>query len=240
METPVSRYFDQIAGDYRRRYDLSARPYHRYLHHQRLKIAMAGLHFEGKRILDVGAGTGSLYDAICKQVSEPEYFACDVSGEMLRQSNIPESRRAVGALGEVTLPHASFDLAFMLGVSTYLDAVQLNETLRAITANLAPGGVFVISFTNPRSLDWHLRSLIRRFWRGRGVIGQSFETHGYLPEAVPLPLRLVRAEWYNFSLTPLNTLLPAASARIAEWGDRRLPEALRRPVCADIVARYTL
>lgn len=201
---------------------------------------MAGLSFTGKRILDIGAGTGALYDAICEVAADPDYFACDLSGEMLRQSAIPECRRAVGTVADVALPHESFDLIFMLGVSTYLAPKQLSDSLELIASRLSQGGLFVISFSNPRSLDWYVRSFIRRIWRGGGVIGQGFQTHGYLPSDVPEPLRLITAEWYNFSLTPLNTLLPGTSAWIAARADRHLPAAMKVVTCADIVARYSL
>jgi SAM-dependent methyltransferase len=156
MKTPVSQYFDSIADDYDHRYDASARPYHSYLHQQRLQIAAGDIDFAGRRILDIGAGTGSLYDFIVQRVPDPDYFACDVSGEMLAQSRIPPQRRAVGGITEISPPHAAFDLIFMLGVSTYLSPEAWQAVLTRVTTLLAPDGRFIVSFTNPRSLDWHV------------------------------------------------------------------------------------
>jgi SAM-dependent methyltransferase len=238
MKTPVSQYFDSIADDYDHRYDASARPYHSYLHQQRLQIAAGDIDFAGRRILDIGAGTGSLYDFIVQRVPDPDYFACDVSGEMLAQSRIPPQRRAVGGITEISPPHAAFDLIFMLGVSTYLSPEAWQAVLTRVTTLLAPDGRFIVSFTNPRSLDWHVRSMIRRVWRGKGVLGQSFETFAYLPKVATPSLQLHHAEWYNASLTPINTVLPRLSFRVAKWADKHLPEGLRPLCCADIVAIY--
>ncbi len=238
MRTPVSQYFDSIADDYERRYDASTRPYHSYLHQQRLAIAVRGIDFAGQRILDIGAGTGPVYNVITQTIAEPDYFACDISADMLAQSKIPLEKRAVGDISEIATPHEAFDLIFMLGVSTYLSPAALESLLARVAALLAPGGRFIVSFTNPGCLDWRVRSLIRRLWRGKGVLGQQFETFAYLPEVATPPLRMQHVEFYNASVTPFNTLLPTLSIWIARWADRHLPNTLRRACCADIVAVY--
>jgi len=239
MKTPVSQYFDSIAGDYDHRYDSSERPYHSYLHQQRLRIAVRDIDFADQRILDIGAGTGPVYDLVTQQVADPDYFACDISAEMLAQSKIPPQQRAVGDITEITPPPAAFDLIFMLGVSTYLPPEAWQSVLSRVTTLLAPDGRFIVSFTNPRCLDWHVRAMIRSVWRGKGVLGQSFQTFAYLPDVATPPLRLHHAEWYNASLTPMNTLLPNLSLWVASWADKYLPKGLRPLCCADIVAVYT-
>ena len=158
---------------------------------------------------------------------------------MLAQSRIPEQQRAVGGITEIIPPHAAFDLIFMLGVSTYLPPEVWQSVLTRVATLLAPEGRFIVSFTNPRCLDWHVRTMIRRVWRGKGVLGQSFQTFAYLPDVATPPLRLHHAEWYNASVTPINTLLPNLSLRVARWADKHLPEGLRSLCCADIVAIYT-
>ena len=238
MKTPVSQYFDSIADDYDHRYDASARPYHSYLHQQRLRIATRDIDFAGQRILDIGAGTGSLYDVITRNLADPDYFACDISAEMLEQSRIPPQQRTVGEITEINPPHAAFDLIFMLGVSTYLSPEVWQSVLARVASLLAPDGRFIVSFTNPRSLDWHVRTLIRRVWRGKGVLGQSFQTYAYLPGVATPPLQLDHADWYNASLTPINTLLPTLSFWLARWSDKHLSKGFRSIFCADIVAVY--
>lgn len=238
MKTPVSQYFDSIADDYDHRYDERARPYHSYLHQQRLRIATRDIDFAGQRILDIGAGTGSLYDVITRTVADPDYFACDISAEMLEQSRIPPQQRSVGGITEVTPPHAEFDLIFMLGVSTYLSPEAWKSVLARVDVLLAPDGRFIVSYTNPRSLDWYVRTLIRRVWRGKGVLGQAFQTFAYLPNVATPPLQLDHADWYNASLTPINTLSPTFSFWLARSADNHLPAWLKSLCCADIVAVY--
>lgn len=239
MRTPVSQYFDSIADDYDHRYDLNERPYHSYLHRQRLHLAANGIDFSGMRVLDIGAGTGPVYNFITQKIADPDYFACDISAEMLANSKIPLHQRAVGDLSAITTPHEAFDLIFMLGVSTYLSPEAWDAALTRVKSLLAPDGRFIVSFTNPQSIDWHVRNAIRRVWRGKGVLGQSFQTFAYLPDSATPRLRLLQAEWYNASLTPFNTLLPTLSLWMARLADKHLPNRIRPLCCADIVAVYT-
>ena len=62
----VSTYFDRISSGYSSRYsDRSA--FHSYFFRQRLKAATDRFVFDGKRVLDIGAGTGALYDELIRR-----------------------------------------------------------------------------------------------------------------------------------------------------------------------------
>lgn len=228
----VAAYFDEIARDYESRYGTN-RPYHRYLHTERLRLTTEGLHIEGKRVLDIGAGTGPVYEALRGRGCH--YFALDISAEMLAASNIPEAQRFCGSLQDAPLPYPVFDVVFMLGVTTYLPPDELADTLQRVQRLLAPGGVFIVTFTNPRSLDWQIRRFIRLFWRGKGVIGQGFATFAYRPELPDGLFDTCHVHYYNAGITPFNTLLPGLSTNVARLADRLLPTFLKKHACADAV-----
>ena len=238
---PVGSYFDDIASDYAIRYK-KERPYHYYLFHERLIIATRGIDLNSGCILDVGAGTGGLYDFIRENGGNDNYFAIDVSSQMMAQSRIPDARRRVGKLGEVDLPASEFDCIFILGVSSYLPPAELEMVLRKATELLSPAGKLIVSYSNLRGLDWKIRRLIRYFWRGRGVAGQSFETFAYAPSQLALPqgLRQTSSVWYNSTITPFNTLMPRTSVWFGRMMDRYLPLFMKKVIGADIVVQYVL
>ena len=235
----VGSYFDTIAADYAKRYDTS-RPYHHYLFHERLKIATQTIGFQGNSIFDIGAGTGGLYDLIAAKTNHFDYFATDISPEMLAQSNIPPSNYSVGTWAEVSIPKQTFDYIFILGVSTYLTPDELDKTLQIAAKMLAQNGQLIVSYTNPRSLDWSVRKRIRTIWRGRGVIGQNFETYAHDPHKIRLAntLQTARTVWYNATLTPFNTLFPRPSIWLAKRIDKWPTNRWKPILCGDIVCTY--
>ena len=83
----VSTFFDRISDDYRERYG-PQNPFHSYFFRERLQAATEGIQFENKIVLDVGAGTGPLWDYLAKYPGV-DYYACDISPMMLAQSSNP-------------------------------------------------------------------------------------------------------------------------------------------------------
>jgi len=55
----VSSCFDRISSGYSDRYG-DQNPFHSYFFRQRLKAATDRFAFDGKSVLDIGAGTGAL------------------------------------------------------------------------------------------------------------------------------------------------------------------------------------
>ncbi len=78
----VQSYFDRLAPGYRARYE-GGQAFLQYLYEDRLEKALEGWNPLGKTVLDIGAGTGILYDRLPQG---QDYYACDISGAMLEQS----------------------------------------------------------------------------------------------------------------------------------------------------------
>ena len=237
----VAAYFDQISSGYSDRYG-DQNPFHSYFFRQRLKAATEAFEFDGKSVLDIGAGTGALYDELIRRCPDVDYFACDISAEMLAQSAIPEGRRFVGQASQIALPRDRFDFIYSLGVTTYQDPAELAESWRFISHRLAPDGTAVLSFTNRAALDHVMRMamrLLKPFVR-KGVFGQSFATYAYaLPDveamARAVGLRITRAVFLNQTVSPFNTLLPRPSVALARMIERRAPSAALPLLSADFV-----
>ncbi len=237
----VALYFDEISADYRSRY-AAQNPFHNFFFRQRLKAAIDGFAFDGKSVLDVGAGTGALYDELIHYFPDVDYFGCDISSQMLAQSDIPADRAFVGRAQEVALPRERFDFIFSLGVTTYQDPADLAETWRFIGDRLAPGGTAIISFTKRGSVDHLLRSMMKlaKPVVKRGVFGQSFATHAYRENEIgdmakAAGLRVRRLIYLNQTFSPFNTLLPKPSVAVAKWIEGSLPAAVMPVLSADFL-----
>lgn len=237
----VSTYFDQISRGYSDRYG-EQNPFHSYFFRQRLKAATDGLLFDRKRVLDIGAGTGALYDELISRCSTVDYFACDISPQMLAQSAIPPDRAFVGRVSQISFPRDSFDFIYSLGVTTYQDPAELAANWRFIADHLAPGGTAIVSFTNRAALDHAMRTAFRiakPIFR-KGVFGQSFATFAYRPAKVAemaraVGLEIARVAFLNQTVSPFNTLLPKPSVALARTIERRAPTAMLPLLSADFV-----
>lgn len=237
----VSNYFDSIASTYRSRYG-NENPYHAWFFRQRIEAATQNLDLQNKVLLDIGAGTGALYDALVQKNISCEYYACDISPNMLSQSRIPAERQFVGEPGSIDFPVKTFDYIFMLGVTTYQTPEEFSQTLDFIRQRLAADGMAIVSFTNRASLDYLLRRVLSVFrpLARKSVLGQSFQTYSYRPKAMQTllsarGLHLSALVFLNQTFSPLNTLFPRLSVSLARWLSRNSSPTLLSCFSADFL-----
>ena len=150
-QNKVKAFFDDIAPEYHQKFS-PKNPFLSYYFSERLKLACVNHNFQNKTVLDIGAGTGSLYEYLSQYHSNFDYWASDISTSMLEQSDIPNERQLVGNISDLSkdLPH--FDFIFLLGVSSYMDENSFFEHLNFIQSKLKPNGKAIISFTNQQSM----------------------------------------------------------------------------------------
>jgi SAM-dependent methyltransferase len=225
----IRKYFDALAPGYRSRFD---HPFLHYFFQQRLEAALNALPAPPASLLDIGAGTGSLYDAIRDRQWTTEYYGTDLSAAMLSESRIPANRQFVGTLPDLPLPLARFSAVFLLGVSTYLTQTELQWHLDWIGSHLEPEGYCCITFTHRKSLDFRIRRIFRRLipakLLSRRVLGQAFSVQAYVPAditALAPSLRLVQIQWLNQTLPPFNRWLPRLAVWLAPQLHRFLPSS---------------
>ncbi|HLJ01461.1 MAG TPA: class I SAM-dependent methyltransferase [Bradyrhizobium sp.] len=222
----VATYFDKISASYTTRYG-KQNPFHNYFFRQRLKAATEGFTIDGKSVLDIGAGTGALYDELMLNFSNVNYFACDISSQMLAQSAIPQERMFVGRAKEINFPIKRFDFIFSLGVTTYQSSMELADDWRFIADRLTPNGMSAISFTNRASIDHTLRIAMKpvKPFIGNGVFGQHFPIFAYSSREVQemartVGLRVFRTTFLNQTFLPFNKFLPHFSVGLAKIIER--------------------
>ena len=156
----AARFFDRTSTNYRAKYT-HASPFHHYYFNERLDKATRELELGGKKVLDIGSGTGNLYDHLLPCFPGMRFFATDVSAGMLSQSLVPEADRYVGFAYDHGFAQRTFDAIFMLGVTTYMDAAELERNLAFIAKSLSPGGQAIITFTHSGGLDTWMRWLLK-------------------------------------------------------------------------------
>ncbi|MCB9282506.1 MAG: class I SAM-dependent methyltransferase [Lewinellaceae bacterium] len=247
----VQSFFDRLAPNYRQRYE-GKQPFLKYLHEERLEKAVDGLDLSGKTVLDIGAGTGILYDHLLRaRVHTREgfaYYSCDISEAMLAESRIPPDRRWVGTPRECSFPVPSFDAIFLLGVTTYLTKAELEDMLDFIATHRSPGGMAVLSFSNRESWDFQFRRFVapllpKRLLR-KTVLGQAFPFRGYsvreVWEMLPDGVGIEKVVWMNATAFPFSRIFPGASVRLSKWVlGLRLPDWILRKICGDFLLKIS-
>lgn len=219
----VRDFFDVVSEEYREKYE-KRQIFHNYFFNQRLEQATEGLDFRDKIILDIGAGTGNLYDYIFAKDDSINFYACDISAKMLEQSNIPPENRFVGKCYEIDFPEKKFDYIFMLGVTTYLNSEEMEKTAEFIYRNLADDGLAIITFTNRQGFDTITRTLskniIKLFKLKNKVISQSFRIYTYALNQVKSlyqgKLRTSEVRFINQTIFPFCYVLPKLSVTLAQ------------------------
>lgn len=231
----VLQFFDQLASNYATRY-AEEQPYLQYWFETRLHNAIAGQNFSGKNILDIGAGSGALYQTLSNRFSAFEYTATDLSAAMLAHSNIPSEKHRIGDIQDWTDVENYFDHIFMLGLVTYLEPADFINHLAWAGQYLHPGGTLCISFTNKSSWDFRLRQLLRPLARvlpGRGVVQQGFSIQAHAIEEVQslvqkMGFRIQQTTFLAPSVPFLQYLSPNLAATCARYLNQYLGDSLLR------------
>ncbi|MBK7296750.1 MAG: hypothetical protein IPI91_08955 [Flavobacteriales bacterium] len=93
--TLASKFFDSVSDRYKEKYGKKS-AFHHYFFNQRLQKTLQGLDLSDKDVLDIGSGTGDLYDEVISRWPTTRFFATDISGGMLAQSRVPNDHKFVG------------------------------------------------------------------------------------------------------------------------------------------------
>ncbi|MCO5274111.1 MAG: class I SAM-dependent methyltransferase [Flavobacteriales bacterium] len=241
-------FFDRISAGYGSRYQGQDR-FHRYYFQERMNKAVDGLDLADCNVLDIGSGTGDLYDQLITRFPSMQFLATDVSAGMLAHSNVPQAQQYIGPVYEHNLGPVRFHAIFMLGVTTYMGRDELEKNLDFIARHLHPDGRFIATFTNRSSLDSWMRSLAQHFVKpdpaGRNVLSSGLQIHKYTYPAIRAMLepkfRIMRWDALNHTIFPFNRLLPGLSIRAArQLGRTQGVPGWLRFLSSDLMVHATL
>ena len=152
----AARFFDSVSGTYKDKYK-ERDPFHHYFFNERLEKAVRDLDLHDADVLDIGSGTGDLYDHLVRRFPAMRFHATDVSAGMLAQSTVPAGRKYHGHAYDHPFQVRSFDAVFMLGVTTYLTPEELEKNLAFSARSLQLEGRGSITFSNAPALDTRRR-----------------------------------------------------------------------------------
>jgi 2-polyprenyl-3-methyl-5-hydroxy-6-metoxy-1,4-benzoquinol methylase len=219
----VAHFFDDIANQYAQKYGKS-NVLTEYFFQQRLQAAIEDIDIANKKILDIGAGTGPLFDVFKTQQLPFEYFACDISPNMREKSNIPSDQYHIGQAFEINWGNSTFDYIFVLGVTTYMTKTDWEKTLDFIHQRLSPNGKAIISFTNEQSFDIKIRRFFNHFkfiLNQKNVISQSFEIQTFdyqiFIQNASNTFTVTKTSWLNQTLSGLNRIAPKMSIKVGQF-----------------------
>jgi SAM-dependent methyltransferase len=223
-QAPAKAFFDRTSTSYGAKYG-SASTFHHYFFRTRLEAALKDLALPGGAVLDIGSGTGALYEAMHPRWPYLRFFATDISAAMLAENPAPKEQQYLGHAYDHPFPVRQFDAIFMLGVTTYMNAEELEKNLAFVAKSLKPGGAAIITFTNAHALDTLVRDLLRRplrWWRpGAGVLTSGVRIRSYswsqVRSLLSARFSMVELRLLNHTVFPLSRLLPGPSVALARW-----------------------
>lgn len=219
----AGKFFNSISDTYKSKYS-PENVFHYYFFTERLEKATKNLSLKNKKILDIGAGTGDLYDYLVSKEPSVDYYATDIAEGMLQHSNIPKERRYLGNANSLNVPHNDFDCVFMLGVSTYLNEKEIKEYLEFINKKVSnQNSDVIITFTNKYSFDNFFRTLFKPLIAllpgKRSVLSQKILIKKYTFKEVENLLsnefKITNVEWLNHTVFPFNLLFKKWSVALA-------------------------
>lgn len=224
-QNDIKILFDSLASSYAGRKEKS-NYFLSYFNAQRLSVSVRNLRKEQVySLLDLGAGTGFLYDYLKgKGFDLSKYLALDISDQMLKQSNIPESQRLIGSVSNIELQKfRTFDCIYCLGLTTYLREGEIQDLLGNVKSLLKPEGKFVVTFTNRSSLDFWLLTFLRKvipsFLLRNKVLGldsiYASDPNTLKTKLQQSGLHMESLYYLNQTVFPFNRIFPRLSVRIA-------------------------
>jgi SAM-dependent methyltransferase len=199
----------------------------------------------GRRLLDVGCGTGKSFLPMLEQGWE--VTACDLSPSMLELA-----RAKAGSAVQLTvadmreLPEfGEFDLVWALddAVNYLLSGEELESALRGMRANMAPGGLLMFDvntlnayrsfFAETQRVERGGRQLV---WRGQGsseaapgsISEAHFEVEGASGDAAPVRAHVHRQR--HFPEAEVLELLDAAGLECLDVFGHGFDAVLKQPV----------
>ena len=222
----IKALFDDLAEDYQDR-KREKNPFLKYFNEQRLTVSTDDLTKTKKlKILDLGAGTGFLYDHLVSiGIDVSGYFAVDISDNMLSRSSIPVDQRAQASVdGLKILGDRTFDRIFCLGLTTYISESALIKLIDDSYSLLNTKGKLIISFTNRDSFDFKFRSVFRmilpNFIKKGRVLSlfsiQSLRSNQAINIMQGVGFDCERLIYLNQTIFPFNRIFPSFSIWLAK------------------------
>jgi len=159
----------------------------------------------GKRVLEVGCGTGLILSRVANEATEA--IGMDLSKGMLRSAHERGLSVAVASATQLPFPDDSFDVVCSFKVLAHVPDIR--TALAEITRVTRPGGRMVLEFYNP----WSVRYLAKRIAGPQPISDGRTEADVYTRWDSPLALpKLFPAGVQIEGMRGVRVFTPAAFA----------------------------
>lgn len=145
-------YYDDFAGWYERE---RHHGYHALL--DRLQVEVARPLCAGRRVLEVGCGTGMILKEVAPVARQA--VGIDISRGMLQQAQARGLDVVEGSATDLPFADASFDVVYSFKVLAHVEAI--GQAMAEVSRVLRPGGQAALEFYNKRSLRYVIKQLKR-------------------------------------------------------------------------------
>jgi ubiquinone/menaquinone biosynthesis C-methylase UbiE len=215
-------YYDAFSAAYeRKRGDNDPGGYHELL--DELESEFVARFAVGKRVLEVGCGTGLVLDRIRR-------FAAEVRGVDLSPGMLEHARRRglevhEGSATALPFPDGEFDVTCSFKVLAHVPDVR--RALAEMTRVTRPGGHVIAEFYNPMSL----RGLVKRLTPPGRVADGAHEGHVYTRFHSPREVRELLPEGTRAVASRGIRIVTPAAAVMRVPGLREAFRAAERALC---------
>ena len=156
-------YYDEFSSWYERE---RGRGYHAFL--DRMEIATAAPHIQGKEILEAGCGTGLVLEGLARLADKA--VGVDISAGMLDKARARGLDVVKGSVTDLPFDDASF--AAVVSFKVLAHVPDLRRALAECARVTRPGGVLVLEFYNKASI----RYLVKKLKPAHKVADATFDT----------------------------------------------------------------
>jgi ubiquinone/menaquinone biosynthesis C-methylase UbiE len=191
-------YYDDFSGGYE---DERGVGYHGML--DELELQVVTKLAEGRRVLEVGCGTGLILRRLAQHASMAR--GVDFSPGMLRTAQARGLEVVLGSATQLPFADASFDLVCSFKVLAHVAAIQ--QAMSEIARVTRPGGQMALEFYNP----WSLRYLAKRLAGPQPISDGRTEADVFTRWDSPLEVRKLLPHGVELeSFHGVRVLTPAA------------------------------
>jgi ubiquinone/menaquinone biosynthesis C-methylase UbiE len=168
-------YYDDFSTAYN---DPRGEGYHRLIDDLEMDVMLPLC--SGKRVLEVGCGTGLILSRIAKYATEA--VGVDLSKGMIKSAHQQGLSVAVGSATQLPFPDNTFDLVCSFKVLAHVPDIR--TALAEVTRVTKPGGQMALEFYNP----WSVRYLAKRLAGPQPISDGRTEADVYTRWDSPLEL----------------------------------------------------
>jgi len=192
-------YYDEFSRWYERD---RGRGYHQMIDDLELRLALPRA--EGKRVLEVGCGTGLILERVAKVAASAK--GIDLSPRMLEKARERGLDVREASATELPFEDGSFELCYSFKVLAHVPDIE--KAIREMARVTVSGGTILAEFYNP----WSLRYLAKRLGPAGRISEQTTEAAVYTRYDSPEAIRaLVPSDCELVQFHGVRTLTPTAT-----------------------------